>query len=306
MKTKRAPKPDEPDEDRIERPEYAGGRFRYRISGVSSFTVSDIYYYLLEASWLTLLLWAFGGYLVINTLFALLYLLGGNAMAGARPGNFFDAFNFSVQTYSTIGYGNMSPASVYTNTLVVLESFAGMVAVAVGAGVIFAKFARPSARVVFSKKLVVHDRNGVPTMQFRLANERRREIYSARLAVNMLVEEITEEGQRMRRFYNLPLERSEAPVFTMTWTGFHRLDATSPLFGLSAEEIRRHLIFIVVIFEGRDGVTLQTVQARRLYQPREIMFGHQYADIVHHAADGRSMTLRLEYLDETEPVEGEG
>ncbi len=292
--------PNELDEE-SERPEYAEGRFRYRIQGARSFGVSDIYYYLLEASWLEILICAFGGYLTINTIFALLYLLGGNAITGAEPGSFFDAFNFSVQTFSTIGFGTMSPTSSFTNLLVVGESFAGLVAVAVGAGVIFAKFARPSARVIFSKKMVTHNRNGVPTLQFRIANERRREIYAAHMQVSMLVEEKTEEGQTMRRFHTLALERNELPVFTMTWTGFHRLDATSPLFGLADNEIRRNIAFILVMFEGRDSVTLQTVQARRVYTPSDILCDQQFVDIIDQDDEGQ-MVLRLEQLHATAPV----
>ncbi len=289
------------DEDQSERPNYAEGRFRYQIQGARSFGVSDIYYYLLEASWLEILICAFGGYLIINTIFALLYLLGGNAITGAEPGSFFDAFNFSVQTFSTIGFGTMSPTSSFTNLLVVGESFAGLVAVALGAGVIFAKFARPSARVIFSKKMVTHNRNGMPTLQFRIANERRREIYAAHMQVSMLVEEMTEEGQSMRRFYNLALERSELPVFTMTWTGFHRLDAASPLFGLADNETRRNIVFILVMFEGRDSVTLQTVQARRVYTPSDILCDQQFVDIIDQDDEGQ-MVLRLEQLHATVSV----
>jgi inward rectifier potassium channel len=285
----------------LERPEYAEGRFRYRIQGSQSYGVSDIYYHLLEASWLEILFWAFGGYLVINTIFALLYLLGGNAITGAEAGNFFDAFNFSVQTFSTIGFGTMSPTSPFTNLLVVGESFAGLVAVALGAGVIFAKFARPSARVVFSKKMVVHRRDGVPTLQFRIANERRREIYAARMQATMLVEEKTAEGQAMRRFYTLPLERSEVPVFTVTWTGFHQLNDESPLHARKGHGNQQEIVFILVMFEGRDSVTLQTVQARHVYTPVDVFPAHAFADIIEHEQKDQ-IILHLDRLHDVIPI----
>lgn len=284
-----------------DRPAYSGGRFNYVIRGRRRKTVSDIYYHLLDISWLHLLFNAFVGYLVINTVFTLLYFVGGNPMSNARAGSWADAFFFSVQTFSTIGYGAMSPTTPYAHTIVTVESFAGMVAVALGAGIIFAKFSRPAARVVFSKQMVVHERNGIPTLQFRIASERRNPISGAVMRMEMLVEEETAEGQIMRRFHSLPLEREYAPLFTMTWTGIHRLDEHSPLRAIKLSNDWDRLMFILVTFEGNDSTTLQTVLAQQVYLPSQIAFGYAFEDIILTEPDGR-ISLQLNRLDAVKPA----
>lgn len=291
----------EADENGATQSVYSGGRFNYVIRGQRRKTISDVYYFLLDTSWLRLLFFAFAGYLVINIAFTLLYLLGGNPMTNASPDSFTDAFFFSVQTFSTIGYGAMSPMNAYAHGIVTVESFAGLVAVALGAGIIFAKFSRPAARVIFSKRMVVHERDGVPTLQFRIASERKNPISSATMRAEMLVEEMTAEGQKMRRFHSLPLEREYAPLFTMTWTGIHRLDEASPLRAIKKADQWEKLMFILITFEGNDSTTLQTVVAQTLYQPSQIAFGYAFEDIILTEPDGR-MGLRLNRIDAIKPM----
>jgi len=173
------------------------GRFNYEVYGAPLRPLSDMYYFLLSASWGRLLVLAFLAYVLINILFAVLFVLGGDCIENAEPGSFADAFWFSIQTFSTIGYGSMSPTTPYAHVLVTVESFAGLIGVAVGTGLIFAKFARPSARVAFSKQIVVYQRNGVPCLSFRLSNERGSRIVGARLSANVLLEEVSDEGHRM-------------------------------------------------------------------------------------------------------------
>ena len=289
-------------EESVDRPTFSGDRFNYVIHGRRRKTVSDIYYFLLDTSWLQLLFLAFAGYLVINIIFTVLYLLGGNPMTNARPGSFTDAFFFSVQTFSTIGYGAMSPTNAYAHGIVTFESFAGLVAVALGAGIIFAKFSRPAARVIFSKTMVAHERDGVPTLQFRIASERKNPISSAVMRAEMLVSEETAEGQSMRRFHSLPLEREYSPLFTMTWTGIHRLDEDSPLRAIKKANEWDRLMFILVTFEGNDSTTLQTVLAQNLYLPSQIAFGYAFEDIIATEPDGR-MSLRLNNIDAVKPMD---
>ncbi|MCA9982414.1 MAG: hypothetical protein KDD89_16325, partial [Anaerolineales bacterium] len=175
--------------------------------GLQRAYLADIYYYLLAASWRKLLGWAFVSYVAINFLFSLLYFIGLDGITGAQPGSFSDAFFFSVQTFSTIGFGAMSPNSPYTHVLVTIESFAGLVAVALTTGLIFAKFSRPTAALRFSEKAVIHDRDGVPHLHLRIVNERQNEILNAHLTASVLIEETTNEGHTMRRIYRLPLVR---------------------------------------------------------------------------------------------------
>ena len=285
--------------------QYRGGRFNYRLTGISQAPLSDIYYLLISKPWPWLLATAFVGYLVINGGFALLYWLGGDGIQGAQPGSFLDAFYFSVQTFSTVGYGVLSPKTPYAHALATAESFAGMLAVAVGTGIIFAKFSRPSARVTFSDVMVVHPRNGVPTLQFRVANQRRNEIFAAHMNVHVLMEETTAEGHRMRRMHKLVLEREEMPVFTVAWNALHPLDGASPLYGMNANVCNQNLVFIVVAFSGTDGTFLQTVQARHLYMSKDVRFDSQFVDMIENGKDG-GMVVHHELLHATQPFEQNG
>lgn len=284
--------------------QYRSGRFTFRLTGVAQAPLSDIYYLLISKPWPWLLATAFVGFLVLNVVFAVLYLLGGDAIQGARPGSFTDAFYFSVQTFSTVGYGVLSPKTPYAHAVATVESFAGLLAVAVGTGIIFAKFSRPSARVTFSEAMVVHARNGVPTLQFRVANQRRNEVFSAHMEVHVFMEETTVEGQRLRRAHKLQLERADTPVFTAAWTVLHPITTDSPLHGLNTDVCNQDLVFIIAAFSGTDGTFLQTVQARHLYTPKDVRFDHQFVDMIENRGDG-AIVVHHEVLHETQPVASE-
>lgn len=262
---------------------------------------ADIYFYLLSASWGKLLAISFSGFVIINLLFALLYYLDLEGIANARPGSFADAFFFSVQTFSTIGFGAMSPQSAYTHLLVTLESFAGLIAVALATGLIYAKFSKPTAAIQFSDVAVLHDRNGVPYLHMRLANQRMGEIVNASVKASISVAEVTAEGSQLRRIRQLPLVNEHIPLFTLNWTAMHKIDENSPLNGIAEmEPEERPLFFIILTFEGMDSTMLQTVQARHFYRPQDILIGRQYKDMV--LMVDEELTLDHRNLAETEPI----
>lgn len=282
------------------RPEYRDGKLAYTIKGIDTLFHTDAYYYLMAAQWSRLFFWALMAFLLINTLFALLYLATGNTISDARSGSFSDAFFFSVQTFSTIGYGTMSPKGLFTNILVTFESFIGMISVALGTGLIFAKFSRPSARVAFSKKMVVHNRNGVPVLSFRLANERQSEIVNTQIFVNALITDETDEGHQMRRFFPLKLETDSTPLFALSWTVMHKLDEDSPLYGLTQDRCNSEIVSIIVSFQGTDSTFLQTVQSLHIYRPSDVEFGASFKDMIEVSSDG--LIMDHQHLSTTEPV----
>ncbi|HEX4178338.1 MAG TPA: ion channel, partial [Rhizomicrobium sp.] len=157
-------------------------------------------------------------YLSINPLFAGLYSLDPTGVAQARPGRFIDDFFFSVQTLGTLGYGAMAPRSLYANILVTAESFTGILIIALFTGIIFARFSRPQARVVFSKVATVTPFDGVPTLMFRAANQRGNSILDAEVHVSLASQYTTREGVSMRRFLELKLVRPRNPLFALSWT----------------------------------------------------------------------------------------
>jgi inward rectifier potassium channel len=242
---------------------------------------------LLSVSWLKLFTLIVLLYAAANAGFALLYLAGGNCIENARPGSFGDMFFFSVQTMGTIGYGKLVPVTLYANVLVTIEVLTGLLAFALATGLFFTKFARPTARVLFSKVMVVATRDGVPHLMFRMANERSNQIVEAQLRFTMLRNERTLEGEQMRRFYDLPLARSQTSIFALTWMAMHPIDANSPLHGHTADTLRAANAEFVASVMGTDDTFSQTVHARHAYHVDEIVWGARLADIFVLNPDGR-------------------
>jgi inward rectifier potassium channel len=247
----------------------------------------DTYHFLL-----TMPLWAFfavmgAAFLAINGVFALLYVADPGGLSGARPASFADAFFFSVQTLGTLGYGVMAPHSMYTNVVVTAEVFMGLFNLAVATGLLFARISRPTARIMFSDKVVVTPFDGEPTLIFRAANRRRNLVVEAEVSVNLLRDLTTIEGETMRRFDELRVIRARSPLFFMTWTVMHRIDAESPLFGETRESLKDKHAEIVVVMKGLDETFVSTIHARTSYTPDEIVWGRRLADIFVTDAQGR-------------------
>jgi inward rectifier potassium channel len=290
---------DQPQKPLVKTPAiYSAGRLRYESRGLRVTPLSDLYHFLMKTAWWKLL-GSFGVmYVAVNALFALAYWLGGpGTVVNARPGSYADAFWFSVQTFATIGYGFLAPGTTYANLLVTLESFGGMLSVALGTGILFAKFSRPMARVGFSKNAIVGLRNGQPCLMCRIANRRGNALLDASLQAHVLIDEVSSEGHRMRRAHPLKLERSGMPMFTLAWTLIHHLDETSPLHGLNVENVGERLVGLIVSFAGVDDTMVQTVHARQLYNPEELRFGARFVDMIDNSTPGL-LVIDHERLDE--------
>jgi inward rectifier potassium channel len=241
---------------------------------------------------LTMPLWAFfavmaAGFLTVNSIFAGLYLLDPGGVTSARPGNFQDAFFFSVQTLGTLGYGVMWPRSLYANGVVTAETFVGLFNLAIATGLLFARISRPTARIMFSNKAVVTVHDGALTLMFRAANRRRNLVVEAEVSVTLLHDVTTAEGSLLRRFDELAVLRSRSPLFFMTWQVMHRIDEASPLFGETAQSLTAKHAEIVVVMKGLDETFVSTIHARTSYRPDEIAWGRRMADIFSTDDQGR-------------------
>src|SRR5947207_3451135 len=212
----------------------------------------DLYHFALRLSWCSFLLGGVALYVAANAVFALCYLVQPGAIANARPGSFADAFFFSVQTMATVGYGQMSPATLYANLIVTIETAVGLGSFAVAAGLVFARFSRPTARILFSRVAVIGPYNGVPTLSFRLANQRRNQILQAEVTLTLLRDERTAEGTLIRRFYDLNLARYRSPVFALTFTVMHPIDRDSPLSDATAASLAAQNAELIVTATGID------------------------------------------------------
>ncbi|MGZ3427786.1 MAG: ion channel [Polyangia bacterium] len=246
--------------------------------------LADLYHNLISRSWGRLLGLMASVYLITNLLFACLYRLGGDCIAGAN--GFRDLFFFSVHTLSTIGYGTMSPRTTYANILVTFQAFSGTLFVAMLTGLVFSKFSRPTARVMWSKNVVIIDRGGKRLLQFRMANERANQIVEAQLRVAMARTEFSPDGERMRRFHDLKLQRDRNVIFVLTWTAVHEIDEKSPLYGLSIDEMKAQGLQLIASLIGMDETFSQQVHSRHSYDPDNFVHDMRFADIIGLEPDG--------------------
>ena len=226
-------------------------------------------------------------FLTLNLVFAGLYMLAPGGVGNLRPGDFWNAFFFSVQTFGSIGYGYMFPRSYAADAIVTLESFTSLVYVAMGTGLVFARVSRPTARVSFSRTVVIHDFDGVPTLMFRAANRRSNQILEAEVMVSLAHDAVTREGHAIRRFEELRTARARSPLFALSWTVMHPIDAKSPLHGATPESLAREQAQLVIVLSGVDDRFHQRVHARHLYAADDILWGKRFADIIKAHPDGR-------------------
>ena len=276
---------------------------RVRAIGLRRPWFGDLYHFALRLSWCSFLLGGVALYVAANAVFALLYLMQPGAIANARPGAFADAFFFSVQTMATVGYGQMAPATLYANLVVTVETAVGLMFLALATGLVFARFSRPTARVLFSRVAVIGPYNGAPTLSFRLANQRSNQILEAEVTVVLLRDETTEEGVTIRRFYDLTLARYRTPVFALSFTVMHEIDRDSPLHGASAASLQRDNAELIVTASGIDETIVQRVHTRTSYLPHEILWGHRFVDVMGWTDDG-SRVIDYRQFHDTVPLKG--
>jgi inward rectifier potassium channel len=248
--------------------------------------LEDAYHRVLAMPWSRFFAYATACWLGANLVFGALYAVDPGCVANAS--GFEDSFYFSVQTLATIGYGAMSPATRYGHIVVVVEALIGTLGVALVAGVTFAKFARPTARVLFSDKVVVQLRDGTPHLVFRLANWRGNMVVEGQLRVFVLLTEMTREGETIRRPREVPLVRAHTPLFALTWVPMHRIDEQSLFWGGGAtiERLRALGAEIYLSFTGLDETIGQTIHARHMYRLDDIVWNARHVDVISFGADG--------------------
>jgi inward rectifier potassium channel len=230
----------------------------------------------------------------LNAVFAFLYYLGDQPIANVSPTLPLplSLFYFSIETLATVGYGDMHPQTNYGHIVTTVEIFTGMSFIAVMAGLIFARFSRPRARFVFARHPVVAMHQGMPTLMIRIANARHNTISQATAQLWLFREERTREGDVLRRYYELALDRREHPMFSLSWMLFHTIDKSSPLHGVTEGSFAASEGALVLNVGGVDDSSAQRLYARQIYGAHDIRWSHRYADITSVSGDGR---LLLDY-----------
>ena len=254
------------------------GNYEAGKRGVRAIDLRDPYRIAVGLSWPRFILALVGAELVLNLLFALLYVARPGSIAGARPGSLGDAFFFSIETLATVGYGEMYPAALYGHVVSATEIVTGVAFVAVVTGLIFVRVSRPRPCFRFPEALVVTRYRGRPTLMARLASDRLNLLYDAQARLSVLVPEETEEGQVFRNIVELPLVRATIPVLALSWTLMHVIDEASPLAGMDTAAMEGLDLRFFLMIRAEDSTLATTVRDLRTYEAGQVRFGMRYAD----------------------------
>jgi inward rectifier potassium channel len=256
------------------------GNFNVRRRGT---TWRDIhpYLHLVNMSWPKFLAALFLGYVLINTMFAAGYfVLGPDQLAGAdaptEVGRFLNGFFFSSHTLSTVGYGNIAPKGMAANVLATFEALVGVLGFAVATGLLFGRVSRPSARIGFSENMLVSPYQDGTSLQFRLVNRRANSLMELEAKVMLMTVE-TRDGKLQRSYKLLSLERPQVLFLPLSWTVVHPIDAESPLWGKTSDDLAKSQAEVLILIKGYDDTFSQTVLSRHSYRHDEILWNRRFA-----------------------------
>jgi len=282
------------------------GSFNVVLDGLNPLSSLSLYPWLLTISWAKFLAFIGAVYIAVNTVFAFAFLALGPDALQSPTGNFvgqafYRAFFFSVDTFATIGYGNIIPIGVAANTLVTIEALLNIVGVALATGVIFARFSRPSARIIYSKNAIVAPYRDMTALEFRIANARSSQLIEVQIQVILTkIERVG--GTTLRKFYELNLERNRVVFFPLSWTVVHPIDSASPMSGLTHADLRDADAEFLVLLIGTDETLSQTVHSRSSYEANEIVWGAKFANMFMRTEAEGIIGMDLSRIHNIEPV----
>ncbi len=258
---------------------------------------TDLYHRSMTVYWPVFFGSAAAIFVVLNAGFALLYSLGDDPIANAGTRNPLELFYFSIETLATVGYGDMHPQTNYGHMIATIEIFTGMCFLAVLTGLVFARFSRPRARFVFADYPVVTTHEGRPTLMIRMANARHNTISRANARLWLIRAEHTAEGDELRRFYELALDRSDHPIFVLSWMLFHVIDKNSSLHGITQADFENSDSLLVLNVSGIDDSSAQPLYARHVYSWHDVRWRHRYRDITSVSQRGRFLLDYTKFHD---------
>ena len=241
-------------------------------------------------------------FVALNSLFATAYYLGGPGTISGTVGvenSFLRCFFFSIETFSTIGYGNLAPVGTAAHALVALEAMFGLMTFAIITGLVFAKFARPIAHIIYSRHAIVAPYRGIHAFEFRTINGRDNELIDVEARV-VLTRFEDNDGSPQRKYYQLPLERDRVAFFPLAWTVVHPIDNSSPLYGWSREDLLRAQAEFLVLLTATDETFSQTVQSRSSYTAEEVIWGVRFASLFQDT--NRELTIDMGRFNAVEPA----
>jgi Inward rectifier potassium channel. len=282
------------------------GSFNVILDGLDPLSSMSLYHWLLTISWPRFLAFIAGSYVAVNILFAFAFLALGPDALQSSAGNFagqpfYRAFFFSVDTFATIGYGNIIPVGVAANSLVTIEALLNIVGVALATGVMFARFSRPSTRIIYSRNAIVAPYRDKTALEFRIANARRSQLIDVQVqAILTKIERAS--GTAVRKFYELTLERNRVVFFPLSWTVVHPIDSTSPIWGLTHADLVDADAELLVLLIATDETVSQTVHSRSSYEAGEIVWGAKFANMFMRTEADGIIGMNLSRIHDIETV----
>ncbi len=280
------------------------GTFNVIRKGLDPFESLSLYHWLLTISWPKFIGFIAGSYVAVNALFAFAFLLCGpdalQSTAGSFVGHpFYRAFFFSVDSFATIGYGNIVPIGFTANTLVMIEALLNILGIALATGVIFARFSRPSAKIIFSRNALVAPYRDKTALEFRIANARSNQLIEVQ--VRLILTKIEQVGESTaRKFYDLGLERRRVVFFALSWTVVHPIDSESPMWGLTHQDLLNADAEFLILLIGTDDTASQTVHSRSSYKADEVIWGAKFANMFLRNEANEIIGMNLDRIHELE------
>ncbi len=283
------------------------GSFNVRRRGLRWFESHSPYHLALNASWPRFLIGVIAIYTALNIVFAsAFWLCGDGALIGASSrdlgGSLWRAFFFSVETFATIGYGDITPVGFPAHVVMYAESLTALMSQALITGLLFARFSRPTAAIRFSSSMVVAPYKGGRGLMMRMANMRDNQIIDLKARINSSWIEQGVAGIG-RRFQLLELERSEVMLFPLSWTLVHPITEESPLWGLTEQDLRTREFEFLVLVSGIDETFSQQVHSRSSYKPNEIIWGAKFRNIFNPPDEMGRLSVDIHRIDQSDPVE---
>lgn len=256
----------------------------------------NTYFNLVTMDWWRFVLLVLAAFVAMNCLFAAAYCcIGIEHLNGIKPGgpleNFAQGYFFSSQTLTTVGYGHISPNSLLSNTLASFESFLGLLSFALVSGLLYGRFSRQRAKIVFSEKLLVAPYRSGTALMFRMGNARRSEIIEVDVQVILAINQLAENGDLERKYYTLDLELNHISFFSLSWTIVHSLNERSPIYGFSEEELKGALAEFMVLVRGMDEANHQSVHARHSYVAEEMAWNARFLPVISRNKRGQPHVL---------------
>ena len=280
------------------------GQFNVRRTGVTGREFNP-YLYLISVPWPVFIGIVVVVFLIANVFFGALYMwIGIEHLKGAEASStwseFLNAFFFSAHTLTTVGYGNMYPIGPGANTIAVIEALLGLLSFAIATGLVFGRFSRPSARIGFSKTMLVAPYMGGKSLQFRIVNRRSNNLID--LNAQLLLMTVDQgDGTLLRKYAVLELEREHVLFFPLTWTVVHPITENSPLYGKTAQDLERLQAEILIMIKAFDDTFGQTVQVRYSYRYDEITWGAKFTPAFEIEPNG-DLRLEVNKVGSIEPV----